>query len=118
MIKKENLPKAYTEVLEILNNISKEEYKKVPKELIELYELKKDKQYKFEITYFEDFENKKILDETKAILAVLFRDYWATEKQREKIILNEKHQINIQEEQKRKEYNPDEIFRNKNSEID
>ena len=118
MIKKENLPKAYTEVLEILNNISKEEYKKVPKELIELYELKKDKQYKFEITYFEDFENQKILDETKAILAVLFRDYWATEKQREKIILNEKYQINIQEEQKRKEYNPDEIFRNKNYEID
>ena len=38
--------------------------------------------------------------------------------QKEKIILNEKYQINIQEEQKRKEYNPDEIFRNKNSEID
>lgn len=56
-------------------------------------------------------ENDKRLLE--AILAVLFRDYWATEEQRKKIILIEKYQINMQEEQKRKEYNPDKILKNK-----
>lgn len=113
MIEVKKLPKACTEVLEILKHISEEEYKKIPNELIKMFETKQDKQHKIDITHFEDFEKQEILDETKAILAIIFRDYWATEEQRRRIIANEKYQINIQEEQKRIKYNPDEVFKSK-----
>lgn len=39
--------KAYTEVLEIINHFSEEEYKKIPKEKIDFFEENKDKDYNF-----------------------------------------------------------------------
>ena len=38
--------------------------------------------------------------ETNVILAVLYRDYWATEKQREKIKLKEKYDLQQLENEK------------------
>lgn len=58
------------------------------------------------------FEEQNLLDETKAILANIFRDYWATTYQRDKIIEKKKiDRIKI-EENKRKKYNND-IFNKK-----
>lgn len=46
-----------------------------------------------------------LLDETKAVLANIFRDYWATTYQKDKIIEKEKiDRIKI-EESKREKYN-------------
>ena len=57
-----------------------------------------------------DFEKQPILEETKIILAILFKDYWATPDQKEKIKLKEKYD-DIQEELiKRERYNPDNLF--------
>ena len=53
-------------------------------------------------------------DTTKAILANIFRDYWATPYQKERIIAKEKFDLDKEEEQKRDKYNPDNIFKNKN----
>lgn len=41
--------KAYTEVLEIINHFSEDEYKKIPKEKIDFYEKHKDRKYDFKI---------------------------------------------------------------------
>ena len=41
--------KAYTEVLEIINHFSEDEYKKIPKEKIDFFEENKDKDYNFKI---------------------------------------------------------------------
>lgn len=41
--------KAYTEVIEILNHLSKEEYDKIPKEKIDFYKKYMDKEYKYKI---------------------------------------------------------------------
>ena len=50
----------------------------------------------------------------KTIIAILFRDYWATHGQREKIIAKEKSDITKMEQEKREIYNSDNLFR-KNS---
>ena len=110
MINEAVLPKAYKEVIEILKYIPEIDYNKIPKYLIEKFEKDAEKDYNYNVTEFEDFDKQPMLKETKAILAVIFRDYWATEEQREIIRSNEKFDIRKNEETKRNEYNPDDIF--------
>ena len=110
MINEAVLPKAYKEVIEILKYVPEIDYNKIPKYLIEKFEKDAEKDYNYNVTEFEDFDKQPMLKETKAILAVIFRDYWATEEQREIIRSNEKFDIRKNEEAKRNEYNPDDIF--------
>lgn len=112
---KENYPKAYTEVLEILKYMPKDDVNKIPKELVNTFEYKKDNNYIFAINEYQDFSKLKVLNETKAIMVNIFRDYWASPEQKEKIKIRQKHDMRIIEEEKRKKYNPDSIFKNKQS---
>jgi len=56
-------------------------------------------------------------DITKAVLANIFRDYWATPYQKERIEAKEKYDLEKLEEEKRQQYNADNIFKNKKEEI-
>ena len=49
----------------------------------------------------------------KAIIAILFRDYWATETQREKIIAKQKYDRFQMEKDNELKYNYDNLFKNK-----
>ena len=104
--------KAYTEVLEILKYFPEEEYKKIPVEKINFYKSNMDKDYKFTINPEIDLANQNISKEANAIIVSLYRDYYATEEQKVKI--NEILDLNQKKEEleKRKKYNPDDIFRN------
>lgn len=75
--------KAYTEVLEIINHFSEDEYKKIPKEKIDFYEKHKDRKYDFKINPNIDLAEQNISRKANAILVSLFRDYFATAKQKE-----------------------------------
>ena len=102
---------AYSEVLEVLKYIPKEDYEKVPKELINAMRENKDNSCKYKYNIRKTFEEQEISEEAKAVLAVLFRDYWATEKQREKILAKEKYDNNKLEQEKKEKFNPDNIFK-------
>ncbi len=105
MINKLMLPKAYIEVLEILKLIPKEEYDKVPNYIIDNMENEKDASYDFQLGDIEDFQKQELLEETIAILAVLFRDYWATDEQRKRIKEIEIIERRILEENKKRPLN-------------
>lgn len=109
--------KAYTEVLEIINHFSEDEYKKIPKEKIDFYEKHKDRKYDFKINPNIDLAEQNISRKAKAILVSLFRDYFATAKQKE--ILKNLLQQNQEKLEKEKylKYNPDNIFNKSNSNI-
>lgn len=77
---------AYSEVLEILKFISKEDYEKIPASKIELFKLNSNKEYKFTYNPEKTLDEQNVSKRAKAIIGILFRDYWATEIQREKII--------------------------------
>ena len=110
---KSSYARAYTEVLEIISHFSEEEYKKIPKEKIEFYEKNKDKEYKFKIDSNVDISNQKISQEANAIIILLYREYFATEKQKK--ILKEILQLNQEkaEIEKKKRYNSNNIFNKK-----
>lgn len=111
MINKNLMPQAYKEVLEILKYIPSDELDMIPQKIIKYFEKNKDEKHDYKVTHFDDFKNQEMLKETEAILATLFRNYWATDNQKEKICEKEKNDIQKLEEEKRKKYNPNDVFK-------
>lgn len=107
-----NYPKAYKEVIEILKYVPKESVDKIPSKMIDTFNTKKDNNYDFSIDTNKPFEEQELLEETKAILANIFRDYWATPYQKERIQAKERYDLQKIEEEKRAKYNND-IFNTK-----
>lgn len=95
----DNYPKAYKEVYEILKNISKEDLEKIPENVLKTIAEKKDDNYNFE--FLGDIDNQDLLKETRALLATIYKNYWAnTEEKRlieEKIFIDIKKATNSEE---------------------
>lgn len=102
---------AYTEVLEILKYISTEDYNKIPKIKIELYETNANSKYSFTYDPDKTLNEQNVSKIAKGIIAILFRDYWATEEQRKKIIAKQNYHRQKLEDEKRKKYNSNDIFK-------
>lgn len=106
----DNYAKAYKEIVEILKYVPEESVNKIPKEMRDMFEAEQLKTYDFQIDTEKTFEEQELLEETKAILANIFRDYWATDYQKARIIEKENQEREELERQKREKYNPDDIF--------
>lgn len=117
MINQAIMPKAYKEVYEIVKHLSEEDFNKIPKEIIKTLHSNMDKDYEFYIN-FEDLQNQETLNETKLLLAIIFRDYLATEKQKEKIMEKERYDEQVYQEEMRKKYNPENFFKKQQSSLD
>ena len=107
------MAKEYNEVIEILNHIPKDDFKKIPEDLINMFKFNMDMEYEFKYDTKKTLNEQNVSKEAKTIIARLFRDYWATEKQKEKILTKEKYDKQIMEEEIREKYNPDDIFKKK-----
>lgn len=104
---------AYSEVLEILKYIPIEDYNKIPKSKIEVFEHNRNREYKFVYNPDKTLNEQNVSEGGKAIIGLLYRDYWASDTQKEKIIAKQNYYRQKIEEQKRKKYKPDDIFKNK-----
>lgn len=98
---------AYTEVLEILKYISLEDYNKIPSKKIYLFKTYANKDYNFKYDPQKTLDEQNVSRLTKGIIAILFRDYWATPIQKEKIIHRQKIKRYKNELQKQQKYNTD-----------
>ena len=105
-----NYPKAYKEVVEILKYVPKESVEKIQQKMIDTFNSKMDNTYNFSIDLNKSFEEQKLLEETKAILANIFRDYLATPYQKERIQAKERYEWQKIEEEKKAKYDGD-IFK-------
>ena len=116
MIKVENFPNAYKEGYEILKYIDEKELKLIPEAFINMINHNMNNDYEFEFDENIDFQEQKILKETKTILAYIFLNYWATEKQSNAIKQKFKQDI-MEEEIKKAEKYSSNIFQEKNQTI-
>ena len=115
-MEKEEYAVACTEILEVINYVSKEDYNKVPKDVLQVLEKNKKDDIVFLYNPWKDINEQKMSEAGRVMLASFFRDYWATEVQKNKIKAfqnNKRHQI---EEENRQKYNTD-IFKNRNTTI-
>lgn len=106
----DNYNKAFKEVVEILKHVPEESVQKIPQDMRDMFEEEMDKDYIFEVKDNVEFEDLKLLDETKAILANIFRDYWATPYQRERILAKEQYDRQKVDEEKQKKYNSNDFI--------
>lgn len=105
---------AYTEIYEILSYMPINYIKKLPKELLSLFEQKRNKDYKYCIDTNKKISEQEMLIETKSILAILYRDFWSTPEKKETILRKEKIERDLYQNELRKKYNIDNIFQNNN----
>ena len=73
---------AYSEVLEILKHISKEEYNKIPKEMIQMFKTNATNESHFAYNSNKTLQEQNVSETARTIIAILFRDYCATEDQK------------------------------------
>ena len=100
---------AFTEVLILLKNyLSLSEFNKIPKEVIDLLEKYRDKNYIFEIDKNIPLNKQKISEKANAIIIMLYRDFLTNEHQ--KLVLKQILDLNS----KKKKQEPKEIIKNYN----
>lgn len=103
---------AYTEIYEILRIFPKELVAKIPREQIMFFYNNMDRKYQCNITK-ENIGKGELLEETVALLTILFRDYWAEPEQRN-ILMNFTRNAEVEiEKETHEKYNPDNLFKNK-----
>lgn len=113
----ENYACAYKEVIEILKYTNKDDVNKIPSDKILLWRDNMKEDYNFEIDEEKPLSEQNISKEARAILANIFKQYWATDYQKERIEAKEKYDIEQLEKEKYKKYNPNDIFKNKKQSI-
>ena len=108
---------AYKEIVTILDVFSEEIGDLIPNEKIEFYRSNMDESHVFELDDTKEIVEQNILYPTRCILANLFRDYIASEEDRAEILKEEREELKQIEEEKRRKYNPNDIFDSKNKEV-
>lgn len=112
----ENYACAYREVIEILKYTNKDDVNKIPSDKILLWRDNMKEDYNFEIDEEKPLSEQNISKEARAILANIFKQYWATYYQKERIEAKEKYDVEQIEKEKYAKYNPNDIFKNRKQE--
>ena len=77
-----------------------------------MFKTNADNEYTFNYDPSKTLEEQNVSNITKGIIILLFRDYWATEIQKNKIIAKQNYDRMKLEEKKKEKYKPDNIFSN------
>ena len=108
--------KALYQINEIIKYMTPNLKSRIPKKFISYFENNKSKDYNWKIDETVPLEKQNLLPTTKEILTVLYKEYICDDLERielEKTLNN--NEIKYQEDL-RKKYNPDNIFKNKTEE--
>lgn len=109
--KNERYKRAYTELNEIIKELSKAELEKIPNELIRNIETNIDKEYKWKYDKSKTLLDQDLMSETKALIVEIYEKYLCPENEKEFWKEYDKICINKIEEQKKAMYNGRNIFR-------
>jgi len=104
------LQQSFAEVYDIIMHFGNTLYNKIPKSFIDFIEQNRDKEYRININYLKDINDQDLLQDTRAILSLIYRDYLCEKDQKYRLqkqdnLLLEKRNKTIVEE-----YNPKSIF--------
>lgn len=110
----EEYARSYTEILEIFKYIPENLIKKIPESMIKRFYQNMDKNHVFLYDIKKNFDEQKISHLTTIIFANLYINYWASEKDKNRINEYDKKILIEKEQEKLKKYNPNEIFNRRN----
>jgi len=104
---------AYKGVVEILKYTEREDVNKIPRSKILMFKYLMDETHQFKVNVNKSLQEQNICKEAKAILANIFKDYWATDEEKSKMETEERLCLEQEEIAKREKYNPDNLFKNR-----
>ena len=104
--------KAFKELYEVYNRLSDIEKHKIPDYVLENIITSMDKEYIWEYDDSKGIEEQKFLTETKAMIVEMYERYLCPEDKKDFWKKYDQICFNMVEEQKAKEYDPDNIFKN------
>lgn len=102
----ESYKQALAETSKVINFMNEDLVKKIPKDILSLIEVNKDKNYKVSILPDVPIYEQNIKKETKGILAVLYREYLCDENERKRLQKEEKEYF-------KSKYSVDKLFENR-----
>lgn len=112
MINVDNYEEAYAEVIEVLNYIPMNDYKKIPKKYITFMEENCSETSTFVYNIALPFDKQDISDTAKNILGMIFRLFIIDQSQKEELNNKEQKIKKQQELENYIKYNPDNLFKN------
>lgn len=110
---REEYLKAFSEVEQIIKLMPESLQKKIPDRFKNIISTEKSQAYIPNIK--ESFEKCNIMEKTKIVLAVIYRDFLCSEEEKKEIKLKDSQKLMEYEEELREKYNTDNIFLNRNT---
>jgi hypothetical protein len=118
MVITEELSRAAVEVNALLDNVSDEVLKRIPNQFIQYLKEIESYDYYFEYDPLKTLEQQGFSDEALKIIGLIYKDYLCNDtEKREYINFLQEYSFN-QEEEKRKKYNPENIFKSRQEKLD
>lgn len=117
MVRVDNYEEAYAEVIEVLNYIPINEYRKIPKQYIKFMEENCSETSSFVYNIALPFDKQNISDTAKNILGMIFRLFIIEQSKKEELSNRDEETRKQEELEKHIKYNPDNLFKNKKSEL-
>lgn len=108
---REEYLKAFSEVEQIIKLMPESLQNKIPNKFKNIISTEKSQEYIPNIK--EPFEECNIMEETKIILAVIYRDFLCSEEEKKEIKLKDSQKLMEYEKGLREKYNTDNIFKNR-----
>lgn len=105
---------AFTEVHDIINHMEENIKTKIPNGFRKIIEDNMDNTYQVNIDYSKSINEQKLLQETRVLLSLIYRDYICTPQEKANILRNDEMKLQKQEEILRKKYEIDFNKRQKN----
>lgn len=102
--------KAFKEFREIVKFFPKNEYKKIPKSFINFIEENMDDNYEYTVEHVDDFQNQEMLEETRVLLSIVYRDFLASDEEKKQIIKLENEELLQEEKIKQEKYDINVLF--------
>ena len=102
---------AYTEILEIIKFIPDSDYEKIPTDYIQNFQKNSNANYCFKYNPKKTLDEQNVSKTTKEIIALLYRDFWANNERKEKILQYQENRRLQIEKAKNAKYNPNLIFK-------
>ena len=115
MVEVDNYEEAYAEVIEVLNYIPMNEYKKIPKQYITFMEENSSETSLFVYNIALPFDKQNISEMAKDILGMIFRLFILEQSKKDELINKDKEMKKQEDLEKYIKYNPDNLFKKSNN---
>lgn len=104
---------AVAEVLEILRHSENEITEKIPQKFMNFLEENEDKDYKVNIDFTKENWDNGLKKETKAILALIYRDYIVDKEEHDRLLKEAQMRKEKEEQENKEKYSYDNLFKNR-----